>query len=83
MASQKMCFPETVIIIQHFLGSVTVSSVVSLFSALVYVHTCVCVSVYYPLNFTHFYTNVRLALDISKRNHSFSKTIPHHAPEPQ
>ena len=90
MASQKMCFPETVIIVQHFLVSVTVSSVVGLFSALC---VCACVCVYLhvqepvwvcsPLDFPHFYMNVREALDISKRNHSFSKTIPHHAPEPQ
>lgn len=44
MASQKMCFPETVTIVQSFLVSVTVSSVVGLFSApfmCVYVYECV------------------------------------------
>lgn len=86
MASQKMCFPETVIIVQHFLVSITISPAVRLFLALlcgcvrvcVRAYVCVCVC---PVNFC--YVNVRLVLDISKRNHSFNKPIPHHAPEPQ
>lgn len=80
MASQKMCFPETVIIVQHFLVSITISPAVRLFLALLCacVRACICVC---PVNFC--YVNVRLVLDISKRNHSFNKPIPHHAPEPQ
>lgn len=79
MASQKMGFPETVITIQHFLVSVRF-----LCGGTILCSVCRCMLICMcSVNFPHFYVKVRAALDISRRKRSFSKTIPHHAPEPQ
>lgn len=77
VASQKMCFAETVNAIQHFLVSIRFLCGTIPVCRFVF-WLCVCAWLTPPP------LNVRPALDISKRKLPFSiKASQHHAPEPQ